>query len=68
MIVGATDRITVPAIARATARAITGPVDYHELPDTGHWLWHGAAGDRVADLTLAWLRGQFNGGANLASA
>jgi len=68
VIVGAADRITVPAIARATARAITGPVDYHELPDTGHWLWDGAAGDRVADLALGWLRDQFSGGANLASA
>jgi len=66
IVVGTSDRITVPAIARATARALNSPIDYHELPGAGHWLWHGATGERVAALALDWL-GQFNGVANLAS-
>ena len=67
IVVGTEDRITVPAVARATARALNGPIDYHELPGAGHWLWHGATGERTAALALDWL-GQFSGGANRASA
>lgn len=67
IVVGALDRITVPPIARATARQLQGPIDYHELPGAGHWLWHGAIGDRVATLAIDWLAAQFSGGANLAS-
>ena len=56
IIVGCSDRATPPAVARATARKIAGPVDYHELADTGHWLWHGAVEDQVSDIVAAWLR------------
>ena len=56
IIVGAQDQITTAAVARATARAIGANVDYHELPDTGHWLFHGATVTRVGDLISGWLR------------
>ena len=52
---GADDRITPPAVARATARAIGSSVDYHELPDTGHWLFDGAIATKVGDLIESWL-------------
>ena len=40
---------------RATSRQIAGPVDYHELPGVGHWLFHEPVVDRVAALIEAWL-------------
>ncbi|MGL4543260.1 MAG: alpha/beta hydrolase [Polymorphobacter sp.] len=55
VITGSDDRITTAAVARATARAIGSNVDYHELPDTGHWLFHGATGTRVGELIETWL-------------
>lgn len=55
VIAGADDRITPPAVARATARAIGTSVDYHELPEAGHWLFHGAIATRVGDLIESWL-------------
>ena len=60
VIAGADDRIAVPAIARATARKLAGKVDYHELADTGHWLFWGAVEQRVGGLIEDWL-GQFDG-------
>lgn len=55
IVVGDRDRITPAGIARATARKVAGPVDYHELPGVGHWLWHGAVGGGVAGIVDAWL-------------
>lgn len=57
VVVGDRDRITPAGIARATARRLAGPVDYHDLPGVGHWLWHGAAEETVANITLRWLAG-----------
>ena len=59
VIVGARDRITPAAIARATARHLSGPVDYHELPGVGHWLWWGAVAERVEELVEGWLAATF---------
>lgn len=55
IVAGDRDRITPAAIARATARQLSGPIDYHELSGVGHWLWWGSTGDRVALLTERWL-------------
>ena len=37
------------AIARATARALPGEVDYRELPGVGHWLFHEPVVNRVVE-------------------
>lgn len=58
IIVGTEDRITVPAISRATARRLAGTVDYHEIAGAGHWLFWGATELRVGALISDWL-GQF---------
>jgi pimeloyl-ACP methyl ester carboxylesterase len=58
VIVGADDRTTVPGISRATARKLTGPVDYHELPGVGHWLFWGDTERQIGDWMETWL-GQF---------
>lgn len=55
IVVGEKDRITPPAIARATARRIAGQIDYHELPGVGHWLWHGEVEEAVSDIVLRWI-------------
>lgn len=55
VIVGDRDRITPAGIARKTARQLSGPVDYNELPGVGHWLWWGSVGERVAGLAEQWL-------------
>ena len=56
VIVGADDRTTVAGISRATARKLTGTVDYHELPGVGHWLFWGETEVRVGDWIEGWLR------------
>ena len=53
---GTADRITPPAVARATARRWAGPVDYHDLPGVGHWLFHDSVVERVAAWLRSWLR------------
>jgi pimeloyl-ACP methyl ester carboxylesterase len=58
VVVGTEDRITVPGIARATARKLCGKVDYHEIAGAGHWLFWGATELRVGALMADWL-GQF---------
>jgi len=58
VIVGADDRTTVPGISRATARKLAGTVDYHEIPDCGHWLFWGETQIRIGDWIAEWL-GQF---------
>jgi pimeloyl-ACP methyl ester carboxylesterase len=55
IITGDRDRITPAAIARATARKIAGPVDYHELPGVSHWLWWGDVEAQVGDRVEGWL-------------
>ncbi|QXQ05929.1 alpha/beta hydrolase [Sphingosinicellaceae bacterium] len=55
VVIGCEDRITPPAVARATARHLSGTVDYHELPGIGHWLFHTPVVERVAALIEAWL-------------
>ncbi len=59
VIVGTEDRITVPGISRATARKLTGTVDYHEIAGSGHWLFWGATEIKVGDYIAGWL-GQFD--------
>ena len=56
VLVGEEDRITPVAIARATARALPGEVDYRELPGVGHWLFHDPVGDRVAEEIELFLK------------
>lgn len=55
VIVGSEDRITLASVSRAVARKLGGPVDYHELPDVGHWLFWGETEVRVAGLIRDWL-------------
>lgn len=57
VITGEADRITPSGIARATARKLPGPVDYHALPGVGHWLFHEPVVDKVAGLIDRWLPG-----------
>lgn len=62
VVTGADDRIVPAAVSRATARRLAGPVDYHELPATGHWLFWGDVERRVGGLIADWLD-QFDGDA-----
>lgn len=48
VMVGDRDRITPVATARATARRLTGVVDYREIAGSGHWLFHAPVVDKVA--------------------
>jgi pimeloyl-ACP methyl ester carboxylesterase len=59
VIVGTEDRTTVPDISRATARKLTGTVDYQEIAGSGHWLFWGAIELKVGALIADWL-GQFD--------
>ena len=56
---GSADRITPPGVARATARKWAGPVDYHDLPGDGHWLFHDGTVERVGAWIRGWLRANF---------
>ncbi len=58
VIVGSDDRITPATIARATARKLSGVVDYHELPDASHWLFWGDVEKRVGQYIEDWLNQQ----------
>ena len=55
VVVGSDDRTTPPGIARATARQLTGRVDYPELPGVPHWLFWGDVEQRLAALVVDWL-------------
>ncbi len=55
VIVGTEDRITIPSISRATARKLTGTVDYHEITGSGHWLFWGDVEARVGGMIGDWL-------------
>ncbi|WP_439533120.1 alpha/beta fold hydrolase [Polymorphobacter sp.] len=55
IVIGEEDRITPPAISRATARMLAGPVDYHALSGVGHWLFWGDPEARVTALIADWL-------------
>jgi pimeloyl-ACP methyl ester carboxylesterase len=55
VIIGEDDRITPPPIARATARVLAGPVDFHPLPGVGHWLFWGDPEARITALLADWL-------------
>ncbi|OYU16045.1 MAG: hypothetical protein CFE37_03135 [Alphaproteobacteria bacterium PA4] len=55
VIVGSEDRVTLASVSRATARKLTGPIDYHELPGVGHWLFWGETETRVGDWIAGWL-------------
>jgi pimeloyl-ACP methyl ester carboxylesterase len=55
VVVGLNDRITPPGIARATARNLTGQVDYQELPGVPHWLFYGEVEPQVTAMVVAWL-------------
>lgn len=56
VVVGAEDRITPPAGARAAARQLSGRLDYQELPGVGHWLFWGEVESRVGGMIGDWLR------------
>ena len=56
VVVGLNDRITPPGIARATARNLTGQIDYQELPGAPHWLFWGELEDRVTAMVVDWLK------------
>ena len=56
VVVGDRDRITPVATARATARQLTGRVDYRELSGVGHWLFHEPALTRTATEIEAFLK------------
>ncbi len=47
VMVGDRDRITPVATARATARKLSGQVDYREVPGAGHWLFHSPVVEKV---------------------
>ena len=55
VVVGDRDRITPVGTARATARQLSGQVDYRELSGVGHWLFHNPALSRTADEIEAFL-------------
>ena len=55
VVVGDHDRITPVAVARATARALPGTVDYREIEGAGHWLFHDPVRERVAAEIDAFL-------------
>ncbi len=55
VVVGLNDRITPPGIARATARNLTGPVDYHEVPGAPHWLFWGDLEQQIGAMVTEWL-------------
>lgn len=57
VLVGTEDRITPAGIARATARNLTGTVDYHELPGAPHWLFWGELERQVSGMVVEWLAG-----------
>ena len=42
-------------IARATARNLTGQIDYQELPGAPHWLLWGELEDRVTAMVVDWV-------------
>ncbi len=55
VLVGLNDRITPPGIARATARNLTGRIDYHEIAGAPHWLFWGELETRVGAMVVDWL-------------
>ncbi len=55
VVVGSDDRTTPAAVARATARQLPGPMDYHELPGVGHWLFWGQVEEQLISLLTGWL-------------
>ncbi|MCH8684097.1 alpha/beta hydrolase [Pedomonas mirosovicensis] len=55
VVVGTQDRITPASVGRATARRLPRPVQYCELDDTGHWLFHLPVRDKVTGLIDAFL-------------
>jgi pimeloyl-ACP methyl ester carboxylesterase len=55
VVVGDRDRITPVGTARATARRLTGQVDYRELSGVGHWLFHEPVLSRTATEIEAFL-------------
>ncbi|MEY2882687.1 MAG: hypothetical protein RL490_411 [Pseudomonadota bacterium] len=55
VIAGSDDRTTLASVSRATARKLTGPVDYHEMAGVGHWLFWGDVETRVGDWLTGWL-------------
>lgn len=55
VMVGTEDRITPPAVARATARKLTGTVTYREMDGFGHWIIGTAGWGQVADAIEAFI-------------
>ncbi len=56
VVIGAEDRITPPGISRATARRITGPVTYKEMPGYGHWIIGRDGGPQVSAMVVEFLK------------
>lgn len=59
VVVGSADRITPAALSRATARRLTGPIDYHEITGAPHWLFHPPVVTAVGDILEDWLATTF---------
>jgi pimeloyl-ACP methyl ester carboxylesterase len=60
LVVGERDRLTRPETVRRIARRLTSRVDYRELLNTGHWLFHADARARVVhylDMFVAEVEG-----------
>lgn len=57
VVVGTADRITPVGMARATARRLPRPVQYRELDDVGHWLFHAPVCDKVMGIMDGFLAG-----------
>lgn len=52
---GLQDRIATAGTSRATARQLSGRVDYEEWPDAGHWFFHDALRPRLAQAIARFM-------------
>jgi pimeloyl-ACP methyl ester carboxylesterase len=55
VLVGHEDRITPPAVSRATARRLPGPVTYRELDGFGHWIVGAQASPQTSAAMLDFI-------------
>jgi len=58
--VGDVDRVTPKGVARQTARRITGPVDYAEVPNYGHWIVGAEYGPRLGQEIVDFLNSRYS--------
>lgn len=55
VVVGTQDRITPVGVSRSTARKLAGSVQYREIDNAGHWLFHDPIQGRVLEMMDAFL-------------